>query len=174
MSLPKPPDIRSADGAISLEDFYAIPDSSRFMFIPTHTTWPRESVDCILPKILTGEKRNGKLVKIKPSDWLKQNRRVEQVTWMPGLPEVIEGKLLSDGGWKDRPGAHALNLYQPPQLVHGDATKAGPWIEHVKRLYPDDAADIINWHAHRVQFPGEKINYALVMGAARVSARIGS
>jgi len=92
MSLPKPPDVRSADGAISLEDFYAIPDSNRFMFLPARTTWPKESVDCILPKIQTGEKRNGKFVKIKPSDWLKQNRRVEQVTWMPGLPEVIEGK----------------------------------------------------------------------------------
>jgi len=64
MSLPKPPDVRSADGAISLEDFYAIPDSHRFMFLPTRTTWPKESLDCILPKILTGEKRNGKFVKI--------------------------------------------------------------------------------------------------------------
>ena len=98
MSLPKPPDVRSADGAISLEDFYAIPNSNRFMFLPARTTWPKESVDCILPKILTGEKRNGKFVKIKPSDWLKQHRRVEQVTWMPGLPEVIEGKLLF--GWR--------------------------------------------------------------------------
>jgi hypothetical protein len=43
----------------------------------------------------------------------------------------------------------------------------------VKRLYPDEAEDIINWHAQRVQFPGEKINYALVMGGGRVSARIG-
>lgn len=166
MSLPRPPDLRSADGAISLEDFFAIPDSNRFMFLPARTTWPKESVDSILPTIL-GEKRNGKFLKIKPSDWLKQHRRVEQVTWMPGWPEIIEDKLLFDGGWKDRPGAHVLNLYQPPRIVPGDADLAGPWIEHVKRLYPDDAEDIINWLAHRVQFPGEKINYALVMGGGQ-------
>ncbi|MGY8682666.1 primase-helicase family protein [Bradyrhizobium sp. UFLA05-153] len=164
MPLPKPPIVRSADGAIGLEDFYAIPETNRFMFMPTRTTWPRESVDSILPKILTGKKKQGKLVTIKASEWLKQNRRVEQVTWMPGLPQVIEDKLLSDGGWKDRPGAHALNLYQAPQLVHGDATQAGPWIEHVRLLYPDDAEDIIDWCAHRVQRPHEKINYALVLG----------
>ena len=37
----------------------------------------------------------------------------------------------------------------------------------MKRLYPDEAEDIINWHAQRVQFPGEKINYALVMGGGQ-------
>ncbi|PSO25111.1 primase-helicase family protein [Bradyrhizobium sp. MOS002] len=166
MSLPRPPDLRSADGAISFEDLYAIPDSNRFMFLPARTTWPKESVDSILPKIL-GEKRNGKFVKIKPSDWLKQHRRVEQVTWMPGWPEIIEDKLLFDGGWKDRPAAHVLNLYQPPRIVPGDADLAGPWIEHVRRLYPEDAEHMINWFAHRVQAPGEKINHALVMGGGQ-------
>ena len=69
----KPPDVRSADGAISLDDFYAIPDFNRFIFLPARKTWPKDSVDCILPKIQTGGKRNGKFVKIKPSDWLKQH-----------------------------------------------------------------------------------------------------
>ena len=64
---------------------------------------------------------------------------------MPGLPEIIEGRLLSDGGWKDRPGAHVLNVYQPPQLAHGDPTQATPVDRAREALYPDEAEDIINW-----------------------------
>jgi hypothetical protein len=42
--------------------------------------------------------------------------------------------------------------------------KLGPWIEHIKKIYPDDAAHIICWLAHRVQRPGDKINHALLLG----------
>src|SRR5215831_1046123 len=135
MSLLKPPsNVRSADDHLGLDDFYAVPESNQFMFMPTRALWPRESVDSILPAVPMPYKRNGKIVRIKPSIWLKENRRVEQITWMPGLPEIIEDRLLSDGGWKARPGAHSLNLYTPPTLVHGDPTQAGPWIEHLELL----------------------------------------
>jgi hypothetical protein len=86
---------------------------------------------------------------------------------VPGLPELIEDRLVADGGWKARPGAHGLNLYQPPTIVYGDATKATPWTEHLTLLYPEDAEDVANWCAHRVQHPGVKINHALVMGGGQ-------
>jgi hypothetical protein len=104
---------------------------------------------------------------LKPAAWLKQFRRVEQITWAPGRPEIIEDELISDGGWKARPGAHGLNLYQSPTIVPGNATQAGPWIEHLATLYPEDAEDIANWCAHRVQHPDIKINHALVMGGGQ-------
>jgi hypothetical protein len=41
---------------------------------------------------------------------------------------------------------------------------AGPWIDHVCKVYPDDADHIIMFLAHRVQKPHEKINHGLVLG----------
>jgi len=82
--------------------------------------WPKESVDSFLLPVPLNYKRNDKWVTLEPLLRLKPYRRVEQITWAPGLPEIIENKLLSEGGWKDRPAAHCLNLYQPPQIVRGD------------------------------------------------------
>jgi hypothetical protein len=166
--LPEPPlGIRSTDGAIGLDDFYAVPASNQFLFMPTRELWPSESVNGILPPIQTAVKRNGAWVTIKPTVWLKQYRRVEQLTWVPGLPEIIEDKLLFNGGWQQRQGAHCLNLYRPPQIGSGSPAAASSWLDHLYRLYPEDADDIINWLAHRVQRPGEKPNHALVLGGGQ-------
>jgi hypothetical protein len=162
-----PSTIRSIDRAIGLEDFYALPAVNQFLFMPTRELWPRTSVDGLLPPIQTGRKRAGKYVVLKPSSWLTQYRRVEQLSWVPGLPEIIEDKLIFDGGWQDRQGGRCLNLYRPPQTVLGDASQATPWVDHLKRLYPDDADLISDWLAHRIQHPGEKPNYALVLGGGQ-------
>ena len=57
-----------------------------------------------------------------------------------------------------------FNLYRPPTIEPGDATKAGPWLDHVHKVFGDDAEHIVKWLAHRVQRPEEKINHALVLG----------
>jgi hypothetical protein len=57
-----------------------------------------------------------------------------------------------------------FNLYREPTIGRGDASKAGPWIKHVRRVYSDDADHLINFFAHRVQRPHEKINHAIVLG----------
>src|SRR5262249_13804447 len=150
-----------------LANFYAVPELNQFIYMPTRGHWSKEMVDPILPPVPLNYKRNGKWVTVKPSVWLKRFRRVEQVTWAPGLPEILEDQFISSGGWQQHPGAHVLNLYRPPRLVLGDANQAGKWLEHVKLLYPEDADDIINWFAHRVQRPGEKINYAEVLGGGQ-------
>jgi hypothetical protein len=77
---------------------------------------------------------------------------------------VIADRLVSEGGWIDRPGARIFNLYRPATLQRGDAAKAGPWREHLYELYPDDVSHIECFLAHRVQRPHEKINHALFMG----------
>ena len=89
------------------------------------------------------------------------------MTWAPGLPMVIENKLVSNGGWIDRDGCACFNLYRPPNPIEGDATKAGRWLEHVEQVFPDSASHIVRWMAHRVQRPGEKINHALVFGGGQ-------
>jgi hypothetical protein len=162
-----PAAIRSVDGAIGLDDFYAVPASNQFLFMPTRELWPGASVNGILPGIQMPFKRNGKFVVLKATAWLKQFRRVEQLTWVPGLPEIIEDRLIFDGGWQKRQGARALNLYRPPQIVLGYASQATRWINHLRRLYPEEAEHITDWLAHRLQHPEQKPNHALVLGGGQ-------
>jgi hypothetical protein len=162
-----PAGIRSGDGAIGLDDFYAVPAVNQFLFMPTRELWPSASVNGILPMVLMPYKHNGKWVTLKPHAWLRQFRRVEQLTWMPGAPAIIEDKLIFDGGWQERQGARCLNLYRPPQVVLGDASQANRWVDHLNALYPEDTDHIINWLAHRVQHPEQKPNHALVLGGGQ-------
>jgi hypothetical protein len=164
MPLLDPPNIRSYTDNKCLADFYAIPGTSKFIHLPSREFWAAESVDGAFPKVPTGERKQGKKVTLCASGWLLRYRHVDQWTWCPGLSEIIEGKLLSEGGWIDHPGAYVLNSYRPLPLPTGDASKATPWVEHVKLLYPDDAEAVMDWFAHRVQRPWEKVNFALVMG----------
>jgi hypothetical protein len=46
----------------------------------------------------------------------------------------------------------------------GDASKAGPWLELIHKIYPNEDKHIINWCAAKVQHPEIKINHALVFG----------
>src|SRR5215470_7956841 len=78
---------------------------------------------------------------------------------------LIRDRLVVMGGWIERKGTTTFNQYRPPRIKpSNDTTKAGPWLDHIRMLYPDDAAHIVRWLAHRVQRPGEKINHALVLG----------
>ena len=49
-------------------------------------------------------------------------------------PAII-GRLVSEGGWIERPGVATFNLYRPPVAVPGNAANAGRWIELVQRIY---------------------------------------
>lgn len=147
------------DRPVSLDDFRAYMPDHRYIFMPTRDLWPASSVDA---RVEWPQGAKGK--DMRPSAWLDRHRAVEQMTWAPGLPMLIEHKLIDAGGWIDHAGCTTFNLYRPPALKHGDPGKAGAWLEHVKRVYPDDAEHIIHWLAHRVQRPGEKINHALVLG----------
>jgi hypothetical protein len=111
---------------ISLEDFYAYLPQHKYIFAPTRDVWPAAGVNARLPAIMRPD--NSK--PISPAQWLDENRRVEQMTWAPGLPELIRGKLICDGGFVDQPDCSAFNLYLPPTIkpVAGDVT---PWLELV-------------------------------------------
>jgi hypothetical protein len=58
-----------------------------------------------------------------------------------------------------------FNLYRPPNIEPGDATKAGAWLDHVRKIFGDDAEHIVKWCAQRVQHPEIKVNHALVLGS---------
>jgi hypothetical protein len=143
---------------ITLEDFRAYMPMHSYIFAPSREMWPASSVNSRLPSLFIDGKE------MKASAWLDRNQPVEQMTWAPGLSMLIEGRLVSDGGWINRPGVTVFNLYRPPTIKPGDAAQAGLWLDHVRKVYPNDADHIVKWLAHRVQRPQDKINHALVVG----------
>jgi hypothetical protein len=151
---------RSQGGGVSINDFYAYMPVHNYIFTPSREPWPAASVNARIPPV--GVDKDGKPV--KASTWLDQNRPVEQMTWAPGEPMIIRDRLVSEGGFFDRPGVSCFNLYQPPTIIPGDAKQAGRWVDHVHKVYPDDADNIIVRLAHRVQKPQVKINHALFLG----------
>ncbi len=60
-----------------------------------------------------------------------------------------------------------FNLYRPPITKPGNAAQAERWLDHVHKVFGDDADHIVKWLAHRVQRPQEKINHALVLGGSQ-------
>ena len=146
----------SAPAGAGFTDFIADCRSPRFFFLPTMEMWVAEAVDGLLGKI--GNK--------KATTVLRQARLASQVTWYPGEPALITGRVLTkEGHWKPVAGALVLNLYQPPPPPHGDPTQAQPWLNLVRQLYPeeDETEAALDWMAHRVQFPGIKCNHALIL-----------
>jgi hypothetical protein len=152
----------SEANGVSIDDFRAFMPAHSYIYTPTRDMWPASSVNARVPPVIESEGKP-----ITPSKWLDRNRPVEQMTWAPGMPMLIPDRLVADGGWIDHTGVTCFNLYRPPTIIPGDASKAGPWLNHVHRVYPNDANHIIRWLAQRVHRPQEKINHALVFGGAQ-------
>jgi hypothetical protein len=144
-------------GGMTYNDFYAYMPQHTYIFVPTRETWPASSVNSRLPPVIVGEKT------VPASKHLDKTRPVEQMTWAPGEPMLIQDRLLADSGWIERDGVNCFNLYRPPIIKGGDATQATPWLDHVHLLYPNEADHIVRWLAQRVQQPEVKPNHALVL-----------
>ena len=134
---------------VSVEDFRAFMPAHTYIFMPCCEIWSGASLNSRLPRVPVLNKKgqprldkNGKQITMAPTTWLDRNRPVEQVSWCPGLPQLIEGRLVVDGGWIERGGVTCFNLCRPPRIKPGDSMKAGRWTEHIRRIYPDDADHI--------------------------------
>jgi len=153
---------------VTISDFFAYMPMHKYIFVPSREMWPASSVNARIPPIAVtdkeGNSENEKPRTIAANAWLDRHQPVETMTWAPGEPMLIKGRLISHGGWIDRSGCTTFNLYRPPIIIPGDSTKADRWIELVHRIYPDNAQHIITWLAHRVQNPDKKINHALLLG----------
>jgi hypothetical protein len=162
----------SPENEITIEDFVAYLPTHSYLFVPCREPWIGKGVDARIPPIPVLKKNgqpklvNGKRVYIRATKWLDQNRAIEQLAWCPGEPRLIHDRLVVDGGWIERKGVQIFNLYRPPRIKLGDAKQAEPWVAHLRKIYPDDADHCLNWFAHRVQRPGEKINHGLVLGGS--------
>ena len=162
---------RGSHSGVTLDDFQAYMPNHAYIFTPSRELWPGSSVDARIPPVPVVDEdgtpvldKRGTPRCLTASDWLDQHRPVEQMTWIPGRPMLIRDRLVSEGGWIDRPGCTTFNLYRPPRVGHGDPDQASRWLDHLREVYPDNADHIVRWLAHRVQRPDEKINHALVLG----------
>src|SRR5262245_11770194 len=160
---------------VTIDDFVAFSPNHTYIFTPCREVWTQAAVNSRLPRVPVFDKRGrpkknnntGEPVTISASAWLDQNRPVEQMTWCPGHPMLIKDRLVVSGGWIARKDVTCFNHYRALRIGPGDASNDGPWLTHVGKLYPNDAAHITAWLAHRVQRPEEKINHALVLGGAQ-------
>src|SRR5262245_56229751 len=172
---PRPPndDVAGSSGnghaakEIALEDFRAYMPTHSYLFIPTRQMWAASSVNSRIGFVGMDGKSPPDDKGITASTWLDRNLPVEQITWAPGEPMIINDRLISEGGWIEHGGVKCFNLYRPPTIVPGNPGAAAPWLDHMHRVFGDDVEHLLDWLAHRVQQPGDKINHALVLGGAQ-------
>ena len=158
----------------TLKDFVAYLPQHNYIYVPTREPWVRGGVNASLPPMpllkpdgTPALDKKGNATFISASAWIDKNQPVKQITWAPGEPMLIRDRLVSNGGWIAYKGDLCFNLYRPPTIIHGNAADVGPWLDHIKRIYPTDHEHIVDWFAHRVQRPAEKINHALLLGGGQ-------
>src|SRR5262249_18415904 len=157
-----PKDLPETSNGVKLEDFHAYMPMHSYIYAPTREMWPATSVNSRIPPV-SMIAPNGETAEAPANKWLDVHRPVEQMTWVPGKPMIIEDQIISDGGWIAHPKARCFNLYRPPVVGEGDPSAAVLWTNHIHKLFDSGAEHIINWLAQRVQRPWEKINHALVL-----------
>lgn len=145
---------------VTLKDFVVYMPAHSYICTLTREMWPAASVNARLENPAKDVAANA---------WLDRNSPVEQMTWAPGEPMLIKDKIVANGGWIKRKGVACFNLYRPPVVVSGNAALAGPWIEHIRKIYDGegDADHIIRYFAFKVQHPEVKINHALMLGGGQ-------
>mgnify|MGYP001218794323 CR=1 FL=1 len=148
-------------GLISIDDFVYVPSQNNFFYLRTGDFWVAEAIDGILPPV---EIHGGAKKRIRASTYIKRNRYVNSYIWAPGEPKIIENKKFTDDGWIYSPGIRILNEYDAPHEIPGNPDEAGMWLDHVYKLYPEEAEHIISWLAFKIQNPGVKINHILFLG----------
>jgi hypothetical protein len=160
--------------SIRLDDFRAYMPAHNYIYLPTGEHWPAGSVNSRIAPVplldshgqpISDDMAGAKY--LSASAWLDRHRPIEQITWMPGQPLDIQDRLIADGGWIERRGVSCLNTYRAPNASHGNPALAHKWIDHVHQVFGTEAEHIIKWLAHRVQYPGIKINHALVLGGSQ-------
>jgi hypothetical protein len=170
------------DTGPSLDDFRSYLPTKTYVFMPTGAMWTTSGVNaCLRPVVVVDKSGKPVFVKVKsrdndgktiwveepktilPSVWLDRCHPVHHMTWAPGYPPLVENRLIVEGEWVARNKFHTLNFYRAPVVLPGDPAKAGPWIELVKKVFPDEHEHIIQYFAHRVQRPGDKVNHALLL-----------
>lgn len=97
---------------------------------------------------------------------VERDRLVEGSTWLPGQGKIVHNLLATDAGFFPEPGARIFNTFRPGPIPDPNyAHEAWPWINHIKKLWPEEAQHnfFFNYFAHMIQRPQEKCNAAIVL-----------
>jgi Family of unknown function (DUF5906) len=143
------------------EDFWAILPTHSYINTRTGEFHGVDAVNAHLKRFTEGICQS-----FKPAAWLDMFRVCHQMSWQPAHPQIIDGMVSKDGYLEPDPKGRIYNLYRPSKAVPTE-DDASPWVNHVRALFPGDAEHIFKWFAFRVQYPGTKINHALVIGGAQ-------
>ncbi len=156
-----------------LTDFVYDASSERYWNLEDLADYSEKSVNSLVPRDEWEQEevpgRNGsvRLISIKPASSIariERNLVVEGVAWWPGKPRFIKDVIVTREGEQQFKGRRTLNLYVAPQHHEkGDPALAGVWIEHLKKLWPQDYELLLDYFAHTIQHPEDKINYGLVL-----------
>lgn len=159
-----------------MEDFRYDEQQERYWDTTTGNLLGAKSVDgAIHPDDwpMRPDGRNGELRPFAPSRAINSvdtGLTVEGSTWWPGMPRFIENIVVTERGAMRLKGAVCYNSYIAPDRS-GLRTDRDPqpWIDHVKRLYPDpkEHEHFFDFAAHMLQKPDEKVNHGLVMAGAQ-------
>lgn len=154
-------------GEVPIEAFVFYGPGNNFIYRPTTDFWIEAAVDAAVSPI------NDAGVIRKASTHIKLTQLCTSMTSNPALEDDwIQGKDCRDGDLIDSPGAAVFNAYRRPTCELGDARLAGPYLDHVRKVFPrpapregnaSDADQFLDYMAHRVQKPWEKPRFALLL-----------
>jgi len=147
-------------GEVPHENFIYFGPGNNFIYRPTASFWVTEAVNAACSPI----NESGELK--KPADWLRQNMLATSMTSDPALDgDYVKGVDCRDGMMISQSGSATFNTYRGPVIELGDARLAGPFLEHVRKVFPKDgdADQFLNYMAHRAQKPWEKPRFALLI-----------
>lgn len=142
------------------DNFVYYAPGNDFIYIPTCDYWPKEAVDAKSHMV----NDEGKLV--TASAWLKKHRAVTSLVDDPLVDAgITKGFDCREGVIFPTEGGCIYNKYMKTNVAIGNPEEAGPFVNHVHKVFnkPGDADQFLNYMAHRVQFPGEKPRFALMI-----------
>jgi hypothetical protein len=100
---------------------------------------------------------------------IENDQFVEGSTWWPGREKIIKDWFIDKDGAYPSAGRRSFNQYRAPPPLAGEAGAAGPWIEHVTKLWPteEEREFFFDYCAHMVQRPEVKCNAAVVLAGGQ-------
>lgn len=148
-------------GQVPVERFVFNGPGNNFIYRPTTSYWISAAVDAAVSPVNNGQ---GKL--LKASDWLRKNQLVTSCTVDPTVElDYLKGFDCKNGEIVEVEGAAMFNFYRRPTIALGSVKKAQPFIDHCYKIFdkPGDTDQFLDYMAHRVQSPGVKPRFALLV-----------
>lgn len=155
-------------------DFLYDTQQEAYWCLPTGSLHSAISVNAMVPmelwRIPMREAANGRppspIPPARDIARIESGSMVEGSTWLPGSDEIISDMYVSSDGFFPLRGARVYNKFRPgPVPDESLAPLAAPWVEHVKKLWPEPEEHefFFDYCAHMVQCPQQKSNAGIVL-----------